>query len=1046
MHVMKKRKAKTSPSDDVPLWFDEKSGEFGKGEERLRLSRKPFAMLRLLVERRPHWVSKDDFYQAIWQPQDEDVMDWTFTTYVHDIRKALGDEGRSPRYIETGTNKGYRFIGPLVEAQRVSQEAEARAAQPRAAQFCAPFIIEPQPQPPLPYVVGRAAELKRLHKLLDRALAGERQLAFVSGESGIGKTTLVRTFLREVATQGAAVIGRGQCIEHYGQGEAYLPVLEAIGRLARGAHGKLVIRWMNQYTPTWLAQMPTLLTATELEEVQHKVQGATRERMLREMSEGIEVFTEQIPFILVLEDLHWSDVSTLDLLSSLARRTEFARLFIIGTYRPEEGLAEGQPLRAVTQELQGHQLCQDIALKLLNEAEVREYLHRRFATATLPSRLPEALYLNTDGSPLFLTAVVDDLLDREVITKVKGRWVFQGAVDAIAAEVPVSIRQLLTRQIDRLNSQEQRIVEAASVAGQEFSCAAVAAAAEMNIAEVEERCEALARRQHFLFPAGYGEWPDGTQTGRYRFHHALYQYLWNERISVGQRQQFHMQIGERLEQGYGGRAQEIAAELAVHFEEGRDYERAIRYMQLAARNALQRSAHAEAANLLAKGITLLKTLPETPQRTQQELLLLLARGGPLIATKGYGAREVEMTYARAFELCRQSPEKSHLLQAQQGLAAFYSIRGQFQKARHLGEQCLISAQQMGDPSRLLQAEWTLGQALFHLGDFVAARQHVEHALTLYDPRQHRSRALQDLGVTSHSYLAWGFWFLGYPEQALATNHKALTLAQELSHSFSVAYALIFATGIYQFCGDGQKAQEMAEKAMTLCREQSFPMWLAFGEIFRGWTLVRHGREEEGTAQILQGLAAWKATGAEASRPLVLAMLAEAYGRVGKIDEGLSALEEALTIVRENEERYYEAELYRLKGELLLNAERGMRNDERKTKKKVRDSSPIHHSSFIIHRSEEAEECFLKAIAIARHQSMKSLELRAVMSLSRLWKQQGKAREAKLMLAEIYGWFSEGFATADLKMAKALLDELAKESFEQLPKCRRRTSHGISERV
>jgi tetratricopeptide (TPR) repeat protein len=861
-------------------------------------------------------------------------------------------------------------------------------------------------------VVGREAELEQLHKWLDRALAGERQLVFVTGEPGIGKTTLVRSFLRDVATHGVAVIGRGQCIEHYGQGEAYLPVLEALGRLGRGSHKNFLVEWMKQHTPAWLVQMPTLLTPAELEEVQQKVPGASQERMLREMSEGLEAFTEQAPFILALEDLHWSDVSTLDLLLSLARRTEPARLLIIGTYRPEEGLAEGHPLRAITQELQGHGQCQELALPLLSEAAVREYLQQRFPTATLPTRLPEALHRNTEGSPLFVTAVVDDLLDRGVITQVEGRWILQEQVDAVATGVPVSIRQLLTRQIERLDSKEQQIVQAASVAGQEFSAAAVAAAVGIDVADVEEYCAVLAQRQHFLRPAGYSEWPDGTQAACYGFRHSLYQYLWNERVPISQRQQFHLRIGERLEKGYGSQASEIAAELAVHFEEGKDYQRAVAYLQHAARNALRRSAHSEAANLLAKGIKLLQTLPETPERIQQELILHLARGGPLIATAGYGAPEVETTYARAFELCQQSKETPYLVQAQQGLAAFYSVRGQFQKARQLGEQCLASAKQMEDPSRLLRAKWILGQTLFHLGEFLSAREHVEHALALYDPRQHRSRALQDLGVTSHSYLAWGFWFLGYPEQALATNQKALTLAQELSHPFSVAYALIFAAGIHQFCGDGQKAREMAEKAITICREQAFPMWLAFGEILRGWALVRQGREAEGVAQILQGLSAWKATGAEASRPLALAMLAEAYGRVGKIEEGLHRLEEALVVADENEERYYEAELYRLKGELTLQQPGG-----RTSRSGVQ---------------REAESCFLRAIDIARQLSMKSLELRAVMSVSRLWKQQGKTTEARQMLAEIYGWFTEGFDTADLKAAKALLAQLSRKSSGRTP--------------
>src|SRR5262245_31849451 len=357
---MKKLREKTAQADVVPLRLDAENEEFWKGEERLRLGRKPFAMLRLLVERRLKWVSKDDFYHAIWQPNDEDVMDWTFTTYVHEIRRALGDETSPHRYIETGVNRGYRFIGTVTDSDQFDQNSEADVGCPPAEGEQFDFELAPDPRPPIPYVVGRAVESERLHKMLDRALAGERQLVFITGEPGIGKTTLVRTFLREVATKGVAVIGRGQCIEHYGEGEAYLPVLEALGRLGRGSPDNFLVEWMEEHTPAWLVQMPSLLTPAELGEVRQRVAGASQERMLREMSEGLEAFTEQAPFILVLEDLHWSDVSTLDLLSSLARRTELARLLIIGTYRLEEGLAEGRPLRAITQEIQGHGQCQEI--------------------------------------------------------------------------------------------------------------------------------------------------------------------------------------------------------------------------------------------------------------------------------------------------------------------------------------------------------------------------------------------------------------------------------------------------------------------------------------------------------------------------------------------------------------------------------------------------------------------------------------------------------------------------------------------------------------
>jgi predicted ATPase len=306
--------------------------------------------------------------------------------------------------------------------------------------------------------------------------------------------------------------------------------------------------------------------------------------------------------------------------------------------------------------------------------------------------------------------------------------------------------------------------------------------------------------------------------------------------------------------------------------------------------------------------------------------------------------------------------------------------------------------------------------LFHIGEFLSAREHVEHALALYDPRHHRSRALQDLGVTSHSYLSWGLWLLGYPDQALATSHTALTLAQGLSHSFSVAFALIFAAGIHQFRGEGHTAQELAEKAIVLCREQEFPVWLAFGLIARGWALAGQGQEEEGIARMRQGLTAWEATGAEASRPFALALLAEARGRVGQAEEGLNLLTEALAIAHGNEERYFEAELYRLYGELSLRsgeAETGRTGD-----KTIRSDSPIPRFPV-----SSPEESFQKAIEIARKQQAKSLELRAVMSLSRLWQQQGKKAEARQMLAETYGWFTEGFDTKDLQEAKALLDSL-----------------------
>ena len=312
------------------------------------------------------------------------------------------------------------------------------------------------------------------------------------------------------------------------------------------------------------------------------------------------------------------------------------------------------------------------------------------------------------------------------------------------------------------------------------------------------------------------------------------------------------------------------------------------------------------------------------------------------------------------------------------------------------------AQDAQDSSLLLEAHGALGLPLFWLGEFASARAHLEQGIALYDPQQHSSHAFlygQDPGVLCRAYVAFALWHLGYADQALKRIQEALILAQELSHPYSLAFALFIAAWVHQYRREGRAAQERADAMMVLCSEQGFPFWLAEGTILRGWALAEQEQREEGIAQMRQGLAAHRTTGVKLAQPHFLALLTEAYAKEGQTAEGLTVLAEALAMVDNSGERSHEAELYRLKGELTL-------------KSKVK-ASP----------ESEAEEYFRKAIAIARRQSAKSLELRAVMSLARLWQQQGKKKKARQMLAEIYDWFTEGFDTVDLRQAKALLEEL-----------------------
>jgi class 3 adenylate cyclase/predicted ATPase len=879
----------------------------------------------------------------------------------------------------------------------------------------------PKPQSSTFSFVGRQAELTQLYGYWERALNDERQIIFVAGEPGIGKTALVDTFLSrlvdEYEYEHEFWLGRGQCIEHYGAGEAYLPLLEALGRLGRESGGQRLIELLSHQAPTWLVQMPALLTAPELEMLQRKTQGTTRERMLREMAEAVEKLTAERPLVLWLEDLHWADVSTLDWLAYVARRREPARLLVIGTYRPVDVLVQGHPFRAVKQELQTRGYCAELLLDFLSEADMVEYLAVRFSVGAqhaAPLRsLARIIHGRTDGNPLFMVNVVNDLLARGVLVQSDGRWELKEKVEEVASRVPENLQQLIEQQIERLSPETHRLLEVASVAGAEFSAAVVAAGVQTEIDEIEEQCEELVRRGHFLRASGTANWPDGTVAERYGFLHAFYQEVLYQRLTARRRQQLHQQIGEREEQGYGERAKEIAAGLALHFERGHDYRKAIQYLQQASENALRRSAYREALSLLTKGLNLLKTDPQAPERLQHELALQIHLGLVLTGLKGQAASEAGVAFRRARELGQHLGDFPQLFTALGGLRRFYSGQGELPTTRDLAQQMLAVAQRVRDPALLVEAHHALGNTLYWLGEFVAARAQLEQGIAVHDPQQHQSLTFLhsvDPGVQCRNYAVHVLWLLGYPDQALQRSQEALTLARELAHPHNLAFALMFAAMFHQFRRDRYAAQERTKAFLALATEQGFGQLLAHGTILWGWTLAEQGQVEEGIAQIHQGLAAWRAMGMQLRLPRFLAMLAEAYGKAGRAEEGLSVLAEALAVMDKIGEREYEAELYRLKGQLTLQS-------------KVSSPKPVLSLVEGPQVEREAEECFQKAIEIARKQQAKSLELRTVISLSRLWQRQGKNDEARQVLAEIYGWFTEGFNTKDLQEAKALLEEL-----------------------
>lgn len=1012
-----------------------------RGEEPIPLRAKTLAVLRYLIEHAGRLVTREELVKTVWP--DISGAEQGPKRCILELRAALDDTARSPQFIETVGRRGYRFIASLSTTSPVSS-AEFRV-------LSSPPQPTPSPQSLTPPLVGRETELAQLHYWLEKALSGERQVVFVAGEPGIGKTSLVETFLMEIEGWGLGVgeqgtrgwglgispfppqhltpnpqspipnlwIGRGQCIEHYGEGEAYLPVLEALGQLAKGPERALLLDLLRRYAPSWLMQLPTLVTERELETLQRKLQGVTRQRMLREIAAALTALAAEIPVVLVLEDLHWSDYSTLDFLTALAQHRESARLLLIGTYRPVEMFANGHPLRTVTQELLSHGQAHELPLEGLTRAAVEGYLDTRFPQHAFPDRFANLLQLRTGGNPLFLVNLITDLVDQGLLTQDGHKWALRGALTVVEERVPDSSRHLIEKQIARLTPETQQLLEAASVAGAEFAAAAVAAALDGDEEKIEEQCEVLVRREQFLRRAGTDEWPDGTRTARYGFRHALYQQLWYERVPLQRRQRLHLRIGGRQEKAYGSRAAEFAAELAVHFERGREYQHAIHYLQQAGENAVRRSAQREAVTLLSRGLTLLQSLPDASERVQHELFLQVTLGASLVATKGYAAAEVEAAYIRALALCQQMGETPRLFPVLWGLWAVYAVRAQHRKALELGEQLFDVAQRQQDPAFLIQAHWAVAQPALFLGDFTRAQEHFTQALTLYDPQKHSPaqspvfRAGQDPGVNALAMGARIPWFLGYPDQALTRVYTALSLAEELRHPLSLGYALGAVGIIHHLRREGPGARERGEAAIALCREHGLLFYQALGLMWQGWGMTEQGEWEEGIALMQEGFATWRALGAEIGLTHYLTSLVEAYAKAGRIAEAKTVLAEAFSLVEKNDERFYEAELYRLKGELTLQKLSVVSNQLSATNPKSLTPNP----------QLEAEACFLKAIEIARKQQAKSLELRAALSLSRLWQRQRKRQEAHRRLSAIYYWFTEGFETVDLHEAKILLETL-----------------------
>lgn len=963
-----------------------------RGETIIQLTPKAFAVLRYLAERAGQLVGKQELLDVIWR--DTVVGEAVLATAVREVRKELGDDASQPRLIETVHRRGYRWIGVLA-----LDGPAAPAPAPASA-----VSATPQARRPVT-AVGRDAELARLHAAWTSALAGERRVVFISADAGIGKTALADAFLGDDQALAGAWIGRGQCIEQLGVSEAYLPILAALGELCRGPDGAALVALLRTHAPGWLWQMPLFRDALNPEERQAlslPISSATPERMLREMTEALEAAAAERPLVLLLEDLHWSDTATLDLLAFLARRRGAARVLVLCTYRPTEVILRGHPLRAVKHELQLQGRCEDLPLGTLDERAVGDLLLARFGNnapeAPLRS-LARALHGRTDGIALFVVAVINDLVERgEIGREADGRWIVHRHAEAAIEQVPASLREMIERQLDRLPPDHLQLIEAAAVAGVEFSAAAVAAAMEIEVDAAETRCEALARRERLLLPRGSAEWPDKTFASRYGFVHAIHRDVAYQRIPAGLRARMHLRIAERLKSAFRMRAVDIASELALHFEAGRDADKAVKQFQQAADNALKRAGAAEAARSLQRGLALLETLPETAARDARELSLQIGLGTALTLTEGYVAPAVERAFDRATEICGRV-EGASLMLPLGGLYRYAVVRGEHRRGLELAERMLQLVEQAKDPTLHMFARGMMGISGFWLGDIASSRLHLEHSQSLYNFDVHRFIAFaygDDPQVASFALLAFDDWLQGRPDAALANSLASIAMAERLDHPTVLALAHFLASQLRRMRRDYADSEALASAAHAQAREHGIRLIASVSGLHVGWARAQQGFVKEGLVQVRSCLDDYVEIGAESGLPQYYAALAEVLALAGQPGPGLEALDQGLAVLARTEERWWEAELHRLRGELVL----GASNDR-----------------------ETAQAHFERALDTARQLDLRGLELRAATSLARLWRGAGRDADARGLLASVHSAFTEGADTPDLRDAAALLAQL-----------------------
>ncbi len=840
-------------------------------------------------------------------------------------------------------------------------------------------------------LIGRQEELDLLLRRWQQAKEGEGQVLLLSGEAGIGKSRIIQALHERLAGEPHTRL-RYFCSPYHVNSALY-PVLGQLERaadfqrndssdaklrkldllLGRGGGNAsravpliaalLSIPTEDRFPPLDLT--PEQLKTQWFEEFLNQLDGLARER----------------PVLQIVEDGHWIDPTSSELFELVVARIQSLPVLLVITFRPD-----------FPPPWTGYDNVTSLTLNRLGRRQGAAVIERIAGEKALPDEVLDQILAKSDGMPLFIEELTRTVLESGLLQDAGDRYVLSGPLPPLA--IPASLQDTLMARLDRL-AVVKDVAQLASAIGRTFNGELLASVSTLDEAALADALEKLIE-SGLLHRFGVG------LSATYEFKHALVQDTAYQSLLTSTRQAYHKRIAQTLEESFSETAATQPELLAFHYSEAQLIKPAVRYWQEAAQRAKERSANIEAVAHGTRGLELIRRLPDAPERNRLELDLQLTLGPAVIAVKGYSAPEVIQTYARARQLCQTAEDRGQLFETIWGLwiSALYGAR--ITAARGLCEELLTIAAERSDPSLQLQAHHANWTTMLSTAELVACRQHAQLGVALYDMEQHSGHSFiyggHDPGVCAFNHMSQTSWYLGYAEQAVKNADWSIGLAEKLSHPFSLLLSHSFAGWLYNFRREPEWVSQHAEIAIKLCDEHGIaPHYRASGLVLSGWALAAQGETAEGIARIHVGLDAYRASGTELRRSYLLSLLAEAHGWAGQCDEALEIMSEAFAHVETSGERRWEAELNRLRGNLLLSSSKSSQS--------------------------EAERCFMHAMEIAQTQGARVLELRAATSLARLLGEQGKREEVQDLLAPVYGWFTEGFDTPDLKDAKVLLNEL-----------------------